>query len=67
MLFRRRKRTKDPLVLNSLPTTAKLSEESNTLADKCAAQVKWMQEKGIGGNLTESERPHSAKPARKKD
>ena len=63
MLFRHRKKARDALVLDSLPTTAKLAKESNTLADKCAAQVEWMQEKGIGG---ESERRSARKSAREK-
>ncbi len=68
MLFRRKNR--EPLVLKSLPTTAKLTEESKTLADKYAAQVEWMREKGITGSLTEPERkpPRSVpKSLRKKD
>ena len=33
----------------SVPTRARPVEESQSLAEKRAAQIKWMQEKGITG------------------
>jgi hypothetical protein len=54
-----RRQDRDPLVLKSLPTTAKLSEESNSLTEKLVSRSEWMQEKGIDGSLAESERPRS--------
>jgi hypothetical protein len=58
MQFRHRMR--DTLVVNALPTTARLSQESSTLAEKLATQIQWMQNKGIDISLKESERPRLA-------
>ena len=51
-----RRQDRDPLVLKSLPTTVKPSEESNSLAEKLVSRIEWMQKKGIGGSLTKPER-----------
>ncbi|RLA24991.1 MAG: hypothetical protein DRQ63_10275 [Gammaproteobacteria bacterium] len=50
-------RMRDALVVNSLPTVVRLSQESSTLAEKLAIQIKWMQMKGIDISFKESERP----------
>jgi len=55
MLFRRLRKSAT-LVLKSMPTTAKFSEESEGLAEKCKAQVAWMNQKGITGGLRETDR-----------
>ena len=54
-----RRLDRDPLVLKSLPITAKLSEESNSLTEKFVSRREWMQKKGIDGRFAESERPRS--------
>ncbi len=54
-----RRLDRDPLVLKSLPTTAKLSEESNSLTEKFVSRREWMQKKGIDGSCAESEHPRS--------
>ena len=54
MLFRRRKKFRPSLVLASAPTGIKPAEESQSLAEKYDAQVKWMREKGITGSLDET-------------
>jgi hypothetical protein len=54
-----RRADRDLLVLRSLPTTAKLSEDSNSLTEKLNSQTEWMKTKGIDGCLAESERPRS--------
>jgi hypothetical protein len=54
-----RNQLRDPLVLKSLPTTTKFNEESKSLADKFVSQVEWMQQRGIGVNISESERPRA--------
>lgn len=56
MQFRHRMR--DAFAANALPTVAKLTQESSTLVEKLAAQVQWMQKKGIDISFKESERPH---------
>lgn len=43
-------------MLKSVPTTAKVSEESEDLAEKRKAQVAWMNEKGITRGLGETDR-----------
>jgi hypothetical protein len=53
----------DSFDIRALPTAAKVSEESSTLAEKLAKQIEWMQKKGIDISLKESERP--ARPPRK--
>ena len=58
--MRLRHQNRDPFVLKALPATAKLSEEPNTLADRFASRIEWMQKKGIGGDITGSECPPSA-------
>ena len=52
-----RRLDRDPLVLKSLPTAVKLSEESNSLTEKFVSRREWMQMKGIDGSCAESERP----------
>jgi hypothetical protein len=54
MLFRRLKKFGGSLVLASVPTSARLAEVSQSLAEKYDAQVKWMREKGITGTLDET-------------
>ncbi len=54
MLFRRLKKFGGSLVLASVPTTARLAEVSQSLAEKYDAQVKWMRERGITGSLGET-------------
>ena len=46
---------RDPLVLKSLPTTVKSSEESQSLAEKLVSRVEWMQEKGIDSSVAAGE------------
>ena len=41
----------------ALPTAARFSEESRSLADKLAKQVQWMKQRGIDIRLKETERP----------
>jgi hypothetical protein len=45
------------LVGNTLPTVANFSQESTTLTEKLATQIRWMQKKGISIKLKDSERP----------
>jgi len=52
----RPKRTRKGLVLTSVPTRVGPTEESQSLAEKYDAQVKWMNEKGITGCLEEMPR-----------
>ena len=59
MQFRHQMR--DTFVLKALPTAAKVSQESSTLAEKLATQIEWMQKKGIDISLKESERPRLAR------
>ena len=51
MHFWRLKKTRGSLELASAPTRARPAEESQSLADKYDAQVKWMRERGIAGGL----------------
>jgi hypothetical protein len=55
MFFRRQKKVRGALVLTSAPTRARPAEESESLAEKYDAQVKWMREKGITGTLSKIE------------
>lgn len=48
---------RDTSVVTALPTSAKCTQVSGTLAEKLAAQIQWMQKKGIDIRLKESERP----------
>jgi hypothetical protein len=43
-------------VLKSAPTRIKPTEESSTLAEKYAAKLEWMREKGITGSVFEAKR-----------
>jgi len=52
---------RDPLVLKSLPTSARPSEGSRSLTDKFVSRLEWMQEKGIGDGLAAVERPLSSR------
>jgi hypothetical protein len=52
-----RYRTRDTSIVNALPTSAQCTQVSSTLAEKLAAQIQWMQKKGIDICLKESERP----------
>ncbi len=63
MLFQRLKKFKGSLVLASAPTRIQPSKESQSLAEKYDAQVKWMREKGITGTLDETQEG-DRKPAR---
>jgi len=45
------------MVVNALPTVARFTQESTTLAEKLAKQVQWMRKKGIDIRLKDSERP----------
>ncbi len=54
-----RRQDRDPLVLKSLPPTAKSSEASQSLTEKLVSRVEWMQEKGIDGSVDETERSRS--------
>ncbi len=63
MLFRRLKKFRRSLVLASVPTTARLAEVSQSLAEKYDAQVKWMRERGITGSLDPTPE-RGRKPAR---
>ena len=55
MLFRSLKKSPN-LVLKSVSTAARFSEQSESLAAKYEAQVAWMDEKGIVGSLSEADR-----------
>ena len=55
MLFRHQPR--DGYLIKSLPPRARISDESNTLAEKFAARIEWMKTRGIDAGLAESERP----------
>ena len=57
MLFRRLKKFRGVLVLASAPTRIKPAEESQSLAEKYDAQVKWMRERGITGSLDGTPEP----------
>lgn len=48
---------KDLLVIKSFPISARISEESASLAEKFASRIEWMRLKGISGDLPESARP----------
>ena len=43
-------------VLKSAPTRIRTAEESKTLAEKYAAKLEWMREKGITGSVFEKKR-----------
>ena len=47
----------DTLVSISLPTAAKFPEESSSLSEKLATQIRWMRKRGINIRLKASERP----------
>ena len=68
MLFRSLRKAPN-LVLKSVSTAARFTEESKSLADKYEAQVAWMHGKGIGGSLSETDRlpPRHAPKATRKD
>jgi hypothetical protein len=56
---------KDPLIIKYFPISARIAEESATLADKFASRIEWMRLEGISGDLPESTRPRrEAKPPR---
>ena len=63
MFLQRRKKFKGSLILASGRIRTKPSKESQSLAEKYDAQVKWMREKGITGTLDETQE-RSRKPAR---
>jgi len=48
---------KDPLIIKSFPISARIAEESASLAQKFASRIEWMKLKGISGDLPESMRP----------
>ena len=50
------RRNKWAPVLKSAPTRIKTTEESKTLAEKYAAKLEWMREKGITGSVFEKKR-----------
>jgi hypothetical protein len=68
MLFRGLRKAAT-MVLKSVPTTARFSEESKSLAEKYESQVAWMREKGINGSLGDTDRlpPRRAAKASRKD
>ena len=51
MFFSRTKKYRGNLVLASAPTSVRLVDESESLATKYDAQVKWMRERGITESL----------------
>ena len=51
MFLSRLKKNKRNMVLASAPTSVKLAKNSESLAAKYEAQVKWMREKGITASL----------------
>jgi hypothetical protein len=51
---------RDAFAGKALPAVAEFSQESSTLVEKLAIQIKWMQKKGIDISLKESERPRLA-------
>lgn len=55
MLFRSLRKAPN-LVLKSVSTAARFTEESKSLTDKYEAQVAWMHEKGIVGSLSKTDR-----------
>ena len=50
-------RVRDDSATVVLSSALKFSVESSTLARKLAAQIQWMQKRGIDMRLRESERP----------
>lgn len=54
-------RVGDALAPIALPIAAKFPQESGRLAEKLAAQIKWMRKRGIDITLQDSERPRPAK------
>ena len=44
----------------ALPSAVKFSEESESLAEKRARQIRWMQERGIDLKFKDKERPSAA-------
>lgn len=44
-------------VAKSLPTKEQWAQEASRLAEKRAAQIEWMERRGINIRLKESERP----------
>jgi hypothetical protein len=63
MLLQRLRKFRGSLALTSVPTSASPADESESLAAKYDAQVKWMREKGITGTLDETQEG-GRKPAR---
>ena len=51
MFLSRLKKIKGNMVLTSAPTSVRLAKNSESLAAKFEAQVKWMRERGITASL----------------